>query len=75
MLPLSIIGLPVVKVAALVLINVPLLIEIPLGFAIITCALFPATSRAPFIAVELVPVTSFNIVLAVGPTKFGFPII
>ena len=36
MLPLSIIGLPVVKVAALVLINVPLLIEIPLGFAIIT---------------------------------------
>ena len=33
---ISIIGLPVVRVAALVLINVPLLIEIPLGFAIIT---------------------------------------
>ena len=34
--PLSIIGLPVVNVAALVLINVPLLIDIPLGLAIIT---------------------------------------
>ncbi len=68
-------GFPVVNVALLALIKVPLLTEIPFGFAIITWALLPATSRAPFIEVELVPVTSFKIVLAVGPTKLGFPII
>ena len=63
------------SVALLALINVPLLTEIPFGLATITCALSPATSRAPFIDVELVPVTSFKIVLAVGPTKLGFPMI
>ena len=57
------------------LINVPSSIDIPLGFAIITCAFLPAISSAPFIDVALVPVTSFKMVLAVGPTKFGFPII
>ena len=67
-------GFPVVNVALLALINVPLLTEIPFGLAMITCALLPATSRAPFIDVAPVPVTSFKIVFAVGPTKFGFPI-
>ena len=72
--PSVIIGLPVVNVAALVLINVPLLTAIPLGLAMITCALRPATSKAPFIAVAPVPVTSFKIVLAAAPLKLGLPI-
>ena len=57
-------GLPVVNTARSVLINPPPSTVIPLGFAITTEALRPATSINPFILVGLCEVTSLTMTLA-----------
>ena len=58
------VGLPVVKVALEVFMYFKPFIFKPFWFAMITSALFPATSRVPFRLLGVLPITSFSISLA-----------
>lgn len=70
--PASNSGFPVARMARPVLMNPPPLTVMPLGLAMTTSALFPATSRKPFMAVALLPVTWFTMILAGPLAMFDF---